>query len=121
VVSIAILVWAYNFIDRTIGSNVTAVLLNIMASGERRPDLVNEADALKYGQPIHEIDDQGRQLTWEYKLLQNAAVSPAEKSRVMWEVLFRKYHLNIVGFVLAILLIYLAGYVLASFMGRRTW
>src|SRR5205085_1300591 len=96
-------------------------LLNLMASGERRPDLVTEADALRYGEPIHEIDAEGRALTWEYKLLQSPAVPPAQKARVMWEILFRKYHLNIVGFILAILLIYLAGYVLASFMGRRTW
>ena len=119
--TIAILLWAFNFIDANIGQYVTAVVRQIMASGNTRPTWVTEEDALKYGEPLHEIDNWGRQITWEYKQLVSPVVADKTKVDVLWRVFFRKYHLNVIGFVLGILLIYFLGYVLASFIGRGIW
>jgi uncharacterized membrane protein len=120
-VTIAILLWAYNFIDRNIGQYVTEGLLRVMASGTGKPALVSEADAYVYGTPLDEFDEQGRRVTREIRLLLKAGVPQSAKNRVWWELLFRKYHLSVVGFVLGILLIYFLGYFLASFIGHSIW
>lgn len=120
-VTLAILIWAYNFIDRNIGQYVTNGLQRFMASVKPGVDLVTDADVLKYGEPIDEFDKDGRRLTREFRLLAHPMASAEVKNRVAWVILTRKYHINVLGFVLAIMMIYLVGYFLASFIGKSTW
>jgi len=119
----AILVWAFSFIDRNIGQPVTRGMLRLVLlwSGDRKPTMMKLDDALTYGEPIDEFDNVGRRLTREYRVLTYPNAEEKAKVRVWWELFFRKYHLEIAGFVMGILLIYFVGYFLASFIGRSSW
>jgi len=124
--TIAILVWAYNFVERTISRHITRGWIALAAS--RSPDEpINLArwqeDLLKYGTPIPgEYHPQlRRQMTLEYKIAANPRAPIKDRRRAVWEVTFRKYHLGVMGFLLAILGVYFVGFYLASLMGRTTW
>lgn len=119
--TIAILFWAYGFIDRNIGQYVTEGMLRLMVSGGSKPDIVSDADILKYGEPIDQFDDQGRRLTREFVLVKSNRTPDKFRARILWEIAFRKYRLDLVGFILAIIIIYFVGFFLASFIGRATW
>jgi uncharacterized membrane protein len=120
-VTIAILVWVFNFVDGTIGALVTNGLRGAMASDNRRPEVVTIDDALTWGEPIDEFTRDGRRITREYKLLMRPDVPETFKAQVLWDVAFAKYRLAWIGLILGILLIYFVGYFLASFLGRSTW
>jgi len=120
--TIAILMWAYKFIDRNIGYYVTRSIVALAtASGQPPPFVDPIEDALKYGDKIDEIDRQGRQLTKQFKVLTHPNIPDDVRLRTEWEIAARKYRLGLLGFVVAILLIYFVGYLMASFMGRTAW
>ena len=45
----------------------------------------------------------------------------AANSEAMWRIAFAKYHLSLLGFLIAIILVYFVGFFLASFIGRTSW
>jgi uncharacterized membrane protein len=133
-VTIALLLWAYQFIDQNIGQHITRSVLTLYAwGGEPHPALgIDREAALKYGEPIDLWDpDTGQRLTSHYMTIMNAEASQeaannpelqAAKRAAMWDLVRRKWRIfNFIGFVIAILLIYVMGYFLASFIGRATW
>jgi uncharacterized membrane protein len=104
------------------------------------PTLADPEDALKYGTPLDEWDNQGRRLTVEYKIITHPVADPAfekplskaatEEQReaavrartlALWTIAFRRYKLHLLGFLIATILVYFVGLFLASLMGRTTW
>lgn len=139
-ITIAIIAWAYRLINENVGYYITQGLLNACAwvSDEPMPGLVDfETDPLRYGVEINEWDAQGRRLTIEHKIITNYEVllqsgsgghdpkilDEARRARNMavWEIAFEKYHLYLLGFLIAIVLVYFMGFFLASFIGRTSW
>ncbi len=132
IVTIALVVWAYRFVDDNIGRHITQGVVALYAWGGPPPLWlgISEETALNYGDPINEWDSRGRQLTMHYKALTlNPGPSEEDQRRfmqtrntVMWELATRKWKFfNFIGFVIAVVLIYFMGYFLASFIGRTTW
>lgn len=138
--TIAILVWSYRLINDNVGYYITQALLQFckMASNEPAHGFVDpETDALRYGTPINSWDDEGRRLTIEYRVIENyktlqhnntgvdetPLVRAARLARndALWRLAFTKYHLHVLGFLIAIILVYFMGFFLASFMGRTAW
>lgn len=135
--TIAILIWAYNLIDQHLGRHITrGMVLLFAASGP--PAFAQPEDALEYGTPINEWDSKGRRLTVEYKIVNHAVADPdtplyqnatkqqrtaAERARnrALWTVAFRRYKLHLLGFAIAIIVVYFIGLFLASLIGRTTW
>lgn len=132
--TIAVFLWAYSLVDTYLGQHITRGMLSVMCwLGE--PSLVNpEKDALAYGDPLDLWIETG---TWagtrdtvEYNILTSNALDSAdelvrtraEKARVkaLWRIAFRKYKLGLVGFLIAIIVVYFVGLFLASFIGRTT-
>ncbi len=144
IATIAILVWAYRFVDENFAQYITRGLVSVYAwGGEPRPLLgIDEEVALTLGDPIDEWNPKtGRRLTAQYKAMTahpvlggkatpeeiaaaDAALEPLQEAReaAMWELATRKWRFfNGIGFLLAILLIYFVGHFVASFIGRTTW
>lgn len=146
IATIAILAWAYRFVDENVGSHITRGLVALYAWQGSPPEWmdVDEETALRLGDPIDKWDAKtGRRLTAQYETLQ--ATGPAEPKinagedererykrdsdllkqthdAVLWDLATRKWKFfNVLGFIIAILVIYFTGYFLASFIGRRTW
>ena len=139
----ALLVWAYKLINDNVGAYITKGLQQICSSVSRQPApwLLDpetlEQDALDYGTPINEWNELGQRLTIEYKIVQNyqfvqekglASDAPkiaeqAEEARnqALWQIAFVKYKLHLLGFLIAIILVYFTGFFLASFIGRAAW
>lgn len=132
--TIAILIWVYQLVNGYIGVHITRGLILMCSSirPEPAPGLVDEdADALEYGTPLNEWDDQGRRLTIEYKIIHQDALDHPDpkvaqratqvRNRALWEITFRKYRLHLLGFLIAVIVIYFTGFFLASFIGRTVW
>lgn len=134
--TIAILIWSYNLVHNYVGMPITGGLLRVCQRfrEEPPPTWINpQADSLTYGTPIDEWDETGRRLTIEYKAVRYGKASVTADGRklnehvvrarndALWRIVFRKWKLHLVGFVIAILLVYFVGYFLASLVGRRTW
>lgn len=134
--TIAVIAWAYGVVNNTIGVYVTRGLLAACRalSPQPAPGWIDpDRDALLYGQPIDEWDSQaGRRLTLEYKTIhQETALHSSDagiKSRAqqkrdeaLWRIAFAKYKLHLLGFLIAIVLVYFIGFFLASFIGRTSW
>ncbi len=124
--TIAILLWAYNFVDRNIGQYITQGMIRLLsAMGEPPAFIQSPGDAVAYGQPVGEftLDRDGRyiQQTREYQILSDSKAPTDIRRRTQWEIAARKYHLGLLGFAVAILLVYFAGYFVASFVGRSIW
>lgn len=136
----AILVWAYRLINDNVGFHITQGLLRLcgMIREEPAPGFVNPVrDALRYGTVVDEWDADGRRLTIEYKIIKNymrlekrkqeltkpaiLAAARKAKNEALWQILFAKWKLNVLGFVIAIILVYFTGFFLASFLGRTSW
>ncbi|RME39808.1 MAG: DUF502 domain-containing protein [Planctomycetota bacterium] len=139
----ALLVWAYKLVNENVGVYITKGLLHLcmVLRDEPAPWLLPredlEKDALLYGQPINEWNDRGEQLTVEYKIIKNyklltesgtAADDPEllrsarkARNRAVWQIAFAKYRLHLLGFLIAIILVYFTGFFLASFIGRTSW
>lgn len=141
--TIAILVWAYQLVNNYVGQPITQGLKTICGwvSAKPAPGFVDiDNDPLVYGTPIDEWNENGDRLTTEYKFIHNkglqnrpsdASLSGADsrkrrhaeelRNRALWDLAFRKYKLNLLGFLIAIILVYFMGYFLASFIGRTSW
>ncbi len=136
----AIMVWAYRLINDNVGFHITQGLLGLcgMIREEPAPGFVDPVrDALRYGTAVDEWDTDGRRLTIEYKIIQNymrlekrkqesnkpsiLSVARKAKNKALWAILFAKWKLNVLGFVIAIILVYFTGFFLASFLGRTSW
>ena len=139
-VTFAIIVWAYKLINDNVGYFITNGLRELcsLVRDEPAPGLVNPfEDALKFGEPINEWDEEGRRLTTEYKILKNyrrleetksgltslkiLAQARDARNDVLWRLAFAKYKLHFLGFLIAIILVYFTGFFLASFLGRTSW
>lgn len=136
--TIAIFLWAYNIIETYMGQHITAAMLGVMTwTGPPEENVVDpDEDSLRYGRPLDEWlganagDDAGRRVTEEYKIINSKALkSPLEKvqaravrerSAALWRIAFAKYKLNLIGFLIAIIVVYFVGFFLASFIGRTT-
>jgi uncharacterized membrane protein len=142
----AILIWAYNFVNNYVGSYITLGLMKLCsfvrdepAPWLLAPDMLLES-ALEYGQPLDIWNDEGQRLTVEYNLIRNhqvledrasasvsavrpSVLSSAKRARnlAVWQIAFAKYKLHLLGFVLAIILVYFVGLFLSGFMGRAAW
>ena len=132
--TVAVFLWAYNLIDIYIGRHITSGMLRIM-SLTGPPDAVNaELDALHYGQPINEWivygPNAGLRATVEYNFIRSKALESPDpdiraraerlRNQMLWRIAFAKYKLNLVGFLIAIIVVYFVGFFLASFIGRTT-
>ncbi len=136
--TVAVFLWAYNLIDQYMGQHITTAMLNIMTlTGPPDEKVVDRIeDSLRYGRPIDEWlgpeagDDAGRQVTEEYKVIHSKALQSQRevvrkralrrRAEALWEIAFAKYKLNLVGFVIAIIVVYFVGLFLASFIGRTS-
>lgn len=134
--TIALLIWAYNLIDSSLGRYITNGMVTLLAAGGPPHFMADEAadkQALEYGTPIDEWDHQGRRLTVEFKIINHPiltathadpqALKTAERARnvALWQVAFARYRLHLIGFVIAIIVVYFLGLFLASLLGRATW
>ncbi len=139
----AIIVWAYQLVNENVGFYITRGLLGLCSwvREQPAPGFVNpEVDALRYGTKLAEWDDEGRRLTVEYQIIQNCSrleslaaesvgvVRPRAledaleaKNDALWQLAFVKYKLHMLGFLIAIILVYFMGFFLASFLGRTSW
>ncbi|HUU85341.1 MAG TPA: DUF502 domain-containing protein [Phycisphaerae bacterium] len=135
--TIAILIWAYNLIDQHLGRHITRGMVLLFATSGP-PAFAEPEDALKYGTPLNEWDSRGRQMTVEYKVVTHPAADPTtpaygnatDQERraakracnlALWTIAFRRYRLHLLGFLIAIILVYFVGLFLASLIGRTTW
>ena len=134
--TLAILVWAYNFVNDYVGVYITHGLLTLCQSIREAPaDWVvrEDEDPLKYGKPIDEWDSHGDRLTIEYKAINNLVLvrrdvpaatrekALSARNEALWQIAFKKYRLHLLGFLIAIVLVYFVGFFLASFIGRTSW
>jgi len=127
--TIALLIWAYEFVDSHIGQPISRGLLYFFAyTGS--PTFVDTDDALEWGTPIGTWLSDGREATEEYKVINHKALQSADDSirkraehqrdLALWRIAFAKYKLHAIGFLIAIILVYFLGFFLASFLGRAT-
>ena len=136
----AILVWAYRLVNDNVGLHITEGLRHLCSwiSAEPAPGFVDAVnDPLRYGTPINEWNERGERLTIESKVIDNynllheqmlrqnessvdARLEKA-KNTALWQIAFAKYKLHILGFLIAIILVYFVGFFLASFIGRASW
>ncbi len=132
--TVAILVWAYSLVSNYVGRPINYGLRTLCAaiSPEPSPGLIDEdADPIKYGTPINEWDHLGRRLTIEHKSIHHPALHLADpalrkhamqaRSKALWLICFAKYRIHLLGFLIAIVLVYFTGLFLASFIGRASW
>lgn len=138
--TIAIIVWAYNFVNDNVGGPITRGLRHLCSwiSKEPAPGVIDpKVDPLRYGTPLNEWD-KGRRLTVEQKVIENynnllsskdlattteRLLRQAEeaKNEALWQLAFTKYRLHLLGFLIAIIIVYFTGFFLASFLGRASW
>ena len=130
--TIAVVVWAYRVLDEYVGRYVTRGLVAVCARVLEEPKLVGPEDALTYGTPLDEWrSDDGRRITVEYKIITHRALRSADpeicklaegaRKRALWDTVFAKYKLNVIGFLIAAVSVYFMGVFLASLVGRTTW
>jgi len=135
--TIALFFWTYHLVEDHVGRFITEGLMLLCSSisDEPAPGLVDaEIDPIKYGTPIDEWDSDGRRLTIEHKYisfvasgasmsLNEEAREEAQKNhnRALWRIAFAKHKLHLLGFLIAIVLVYFVGFFLASFIGRASW
>lgn len=130
----AILLWSYRLVNDNVGAYITKGLKTLCswASAQPAPGLIQvETDPLRYGTPINEWNESGERLTLEYKAVHHAALDHSDpvkraraerlRNRALWDVAFAKYRLHLLGFLIAIILVYFTGFFLASFIGRTSW
>jgi len=130
----AILVWAYRLVNDNVGIYITGGIQDICAwvSDTPAPGFIDpERDPLRYGTPLDEWNAEGERLTIEHKIIHHPAVTSPngevraraveERNEALWQIAFKKYRLNVLGFVIAIILVYFTGFFLASFIGRTSW
>ena len=140
-VTFAILVWVYRFVNDNVAVHMTEGLVLICSAISDTPPpgwVDDDKDSLRYGRPLDEWDNRGRRLTIEHQILLNyerlaarAKLSDVQpgilqraleaRNSALWHVTFAKYRLHFLGFVIAVVLVYFVGFFLASFVGRASW
>ena len=137
VLTVALVMWAYELIDQHLGRFITNGMVGVFAAGGP-PTIVNLDDVITYGTPIDEWDTRGRRLTEEYKIVTHPAANVDDgvsidvseddrksalhaRNRALWGIAFYKYKLNLLGFLIAVIVVYFIGLFLASLIGRTTW
>ncbi len=160
VVTIALLLWAFNWVNGHIASPITDWIITFLPDPEEVPGffrgtwLKTDAtrDSLQYGQQLDRLDPEtGRPLTLEYEIVHHPmcylsdqdiefviengirARRPAEeqdrltqlrkearkrRAVAMWHIAFSKWRLNVIGFLIAIVIVYVVGYFLSGLLGR---
>lgn len=136
VLTFALLMWAYDLIDRQMGRYLSHGMVSLLAAGGPPQLLPAEKvldDALEHGEPIDEWDAQEHRLTVEYQIATDpilgkpgagqAARKAAEPAGnvALWNIAFVRYKLYLIGFPIAIVLVYFVGLFLASLIGRTAW
>ncbi|GJM24338.1 MAG: membrane protein [Phycisphaerae bacterium] len=132
--TIAVFLWAYSLVDTYLGQHITRGMLNVMCLlGE--PSAVDaEEDSLLYGDPIDRWIQTGPWAgirdTAEHNIITSNALHSTDdlvkkraeraRTRALWRIAFSKYKLGLVGFLIAIIVVYFVGLFLASFIGRTT-
>lgn len=132
--TIAVFLWAYRLVDTYLGQHITRGMLSVMCLlGE--PSAVDaEEDSLIYGDPLDRWIETGPWAgirdTAEHNIITSNALGSRDelvrkraedaRSRALWRIAFRKYKLGLVGFLIAIIVVYFVGLFLASFIGRTT-
>ena len=132
--TIAIIVWAYRFINDYVGVYITRGMVAICSTISPEPDpawVDFEKDPLKYGRPIDVWDERGQRLTEEYMYIHHNALrntneeilaaAERQRSAALWRIAATKYKLHLLGFAIGIILVYFIGRFLASFIGRVSW
>jgi uncharacterized membrane protein len=131
--TIAILLWVYRLVNDNVGVYITKGLLWGCAQVRDVPALPLdiERDALTYGTPINEWHESGDRLTLEYKVIHHRALQNGDpkvraraqklRNHALWQIAFQKYRIHLLGFFIAIILVYFVGFFLASFIGRASW
>ncbi|MCP4590304.1 MAG: DUF502 domain-containing protein [bacterium] len=129
--TIAVVVWAYHVLDEYVGRYVTRGLIHVCSSTLGEPKLGQADDALTYGTPIDQWRADGQRITIEYKVINHKALASEDeavrtraeesRSRAMWQIVFAKYKLGLIGFLVAIIFVYFMGIFLASLIGRTIW
>lgn len=138
-VTIALLLWAFNWVNEHIASPITGWIITLLPDPEEVPGFFQKTfktdadrDALKYGQKIEKFHPEtGVQLTVEWQQIQHPATDhpdsqisgPARKRRAeaLWHIAFAKWRLNVVGFMIAIAVVYIVGYFISGLLGRTIW
>ncbi len=136
ILTIAILIWSYDLIDRHLGQYITRGMVALFATGGP-PEFISPDKALEhsltYGTPIDEWDARGQRLTVEYKIatlpiLEDIRAdeefrkrAQEEANTALWSVAFVHYRLNLIGFLIAFVVVYFVGRFLASLIGRTSW
>ncbi len=128
--TIAILIWAYQLVDAYIGQYITKGFIATLARTAGAPTSATvdpETDTIRYGRRTGDLDKKGRWITNEYLVAHhpehmrgpNRPSGSLEYRTALWRIAFKKYRLGIVGFLLAIALVYFVGFFVASFIGRE--
>ena len=134
--TVAILIWAYNLVDTYMGQHITTAMLKVLSlTGPPSAVVVNQdEDPLIHGEPIDEWIQTGahagRRATVQHNIITSSALrssdehirARAERARTqaLWRIAFNKYKLHLIGFVIAIIVVYFVGFFLASFIGRTS-
>ncbi len=135
--TVALFAWAYGLVDTYMGRHITNGMLRVI-SLTGPPEAVDPVeDALAYGEPLDSWLDitagelAGRRATVEYNIIHSSALTSTseavrkraklERNKALWRLAFVKYKLHLVGFLIAIIVVYFVGFFLASFIGRATW
>lgn len=129
--TIAVVVWAYHVLDEYVGKYVTHGLIYACSRTMGEPKIIDHDDILTYGTPINEWREDGRRLTIEHKIIKYNTLdrmdervlkrAEAVRNQTMWRIVFAKYKLNVIGFLIAAIFVYFMGIFLASLIGRTTW
>ena len=121
--TLGIFLWAYNLLDHHVVRHVSRGLIGFMAvqsDGDLKVEHYQE-HLLEYGTPVDEFDADLGQLTQEYKAFTSKNTTPKHKRELLLQIAFNRYHLGIVSFLIAILVVYFIGFFLTGFIGRTTW
>ncbi len=137
VVTIALFLWAFNWVNGHIASPITGWIITLLPDPEGKiPTFFTKAfsfdaeqDPLIYGEKLEQFDPEtGAQLTREYLIIHHQACKskveeiaiPARKRRAeaLWRIVFNKWRLNVIGFLIAIVIVYVVGYFLSGLIGR---
>ncbi len=139
IATIALLAWAFGWINSRVATPITDWIITWLPDPEEVPWFFSRpvptdprVDALRYGHPLDEIDPRtGAQLTLEYKIINHPAcysddpeIAKAARQRraqAMWHIAFAKLKLNVIGFAIAIVIVYFVGYFISGLLGRSVW
>lgn len=121
VITLALIVWAYNFLDKSIAQPINAASRWTVIQAVPRiygPTRLPEW----YVVPADKVDrlQESRRATGAPQLTQSAAEARLRAQRLM-EIWNHHWYLEAIGFFVALVLVYLAGVLLGNYIGRRIY